>query len=119
MSMVVLAIIGVMISGLELAGKSRQMTQATELAREVLEACREMDYDTIPAGPQVYNGKVPDPPDASGFPPAPYPSTSVDGREYTIQVSVAPRGTSLKVVTVEVFWGERSKISLETFLHSS
>lgn len=117
-----LALAAVFISGLDLIARSKEIAVATELGREVVEQTklnvRQLGFDFIPPGDYVYNGKNGDP--ALGtpqFPPLPYPSIVTAESEFFIVVSGTQTSADLRRMVVEVHWGERSKIVLETAFH--
>lgn len=109
----ILGLLGLFGSGLRLLRNSNQMSQANEIANEVLEESRSLG--DIPVGVS-FDGAANQPPDAAtGFPPAPYPSLSVDGQRYDIKVTTAadPAGVA---VLVEVAWAAQSRVRLESLL---
>ncbi|MCA9796903.1 MAG: hypothetical protein KC910_34070 [Candidatus Eremiobacteraeota bacterium] len=112
----VLTIIAAFTGALQLSSKSSEITAATGVGQDFLEAIRDAGYDFVPDGTYTFDGRRADPA-IDGFPPDPYPVAQVDGRDYSLKVRVAPKGATLKIVTVEVFWGNQSRIALETFFY--
>jgi len=109
-----LGLLTVIVSGLDLADRSDQITIATEIARDEMEAIKERGFTWPPGGEQVYSG---DRPRDRGFPPAPYPRVTRDGWDYLVTVTIGDVATSVRNVRVQVRWGERGEVSLETYLH--
>lgn len=112
-----LAVVAAFTGAISLNSKSVEITVATEVGREFLESVKQTGYDFVPEGSYEFDGRSNDPPDSQGFPPFPYPAKTVNGRDYTLRVQVLPKGATLKVVLVEVFWGNQSRVTLETFLY--
>lgn len=103
-------------ASLRLQEGSDTVVQASEVGRDLMEAIKENGHAGAPAGTAVFDGRTNDPPDAGGFPPAPYPTAVVDGRSYPVRVTVAPQGSQLKSVEVEVFW-EGGRLTFQSYLH--
>lgn len=117
LAIALLTIVGAFTGAVMLNAKSVEITVATEIGREFLETVKETGYDLVPEGTYEFDGRNNDSRDAQGFPPFPYPVKTVNGQDYTLRVQVLPKGATLKVVVVEVFWGDRSRVTLETFLY--
>lgn len=113
----ILALIGLFTQGLRAVRQAGDLTQATHVGREVLEAIRQGQrlhgFAFIPAGSYQFAGGPP----AGAFPPPPYPERTVQGRHYQIRVSGQQLSATLKSVVVEVAWSESQKIRLETCYH--
>ena len=116
LTVAILSLVALFTSGLKLKTKMSQVTFATELARETLERTKSLGFSALPAGTNVFDGSVPTAPLASGFPPSPYPSTTLEGRQYfvTVRVEDIPGRARLRSVLVEVSWGENSTVKLST-----
>lgn len=110
-----LAIAQVFISGLGLMTQSRDMQAAAEVGRQLLEQVRVSG--TIPPN-ATFDGSVPDP-QVNGFPPAPYPVGTVDGKPYTLVVTTqpVPGSPDVKAVGVEVRWGDNHRARLQTYFY--
>ena len=65
----VLCLISVLIGSLRLLETSQEVTEATSLGRELMENLQ--TFHPLPEG--EFDGRLNQPPDAGGFPPAPYP----------------------------------------------
>lgn len=113
----VLAIIAGFIGALELNARSLEMAVATQVARDFLERVKEQGYEVVPEGTFEFDGRANQPPNAQGFPPAPYPSIVENERTHFLKVKVDTKGASLKVVVVEVEWTEKRRVTLETYLY--
>lgn len=116
LAVAVLTIIATFTGALQLSSKSSEITAATGVGQDFLEAVRDSGYDFVPDGTFSFDGRRGDPA-IDGFPPDPYPVAQVDGRDYSLKVRVDPKGATLKVVSVEVFWGNQSRIALETYFY--
>ncbi len=119
MFVILVAIMGlatVFISGLKMSRASVNITGATNVARELLETVKQQGYSTTAVG--VFDGRTPDPVDAaSGFPPAPYPTTTVDNHVYTTVVRCQNFSPTIRAVEVDVYWDQDSKTTFRTMLH--
>lgn len=122
----VLSLITVFISGLQMSARSRDLATATELARAVLERTklnmRQGGFGAVPNGSYTFDGRVPDARVGAApldFPPDPYPGVAnLNGRSYAIRVTGdEPNPGKLKEMRVEVLFGDRSRVVLETRLH--
>lgn len=119
LSVVVLTVIGVLLSGLRLLTLSQEMTDASNIGRQFMEAVRERGgYSVIPPSISDFDGSLPD---AAGprFPPAPYPSSQLNGRLYTLRVRTAQSSDNVRAVLVEVAWEDDGSIILETAFHAA
>ncbi len=124
-AMAILALVGVFVSGIQLAARSRDVTTATEVGRQMLERVRlnasKGGFAYIPAGGYTFDGRVGQP--AVGvaplqFPPAPYPEITQNNRKFALVVTGQEVMVGrLKSIQVEVWWSDKSKILLETSLH--
>lgn len=116
----ILSLVAVFISGVQASARARDVTTATEVAHQILEAIkvqvRNNGQLSLPAGSYIFDGRVPDAP-AGAFPPAPYPVATLNNQRFFVVVSGADLGPTLKRVAVDVYWGETSKLSMETHLH--
>ena len=117
LSIAILAIVAGFIGALELNSRSVEMAVATQVGRDFLERVKEQGYDKVPDGTFRYNGANNDPITADGFPPSPYPQVAANGRQHWLLVRVGVKGATLKVVNVEVSWGNRGRVYLETYLY--
>ena len=114
LAVALLGLMSVFVSGLRLQSQAEEITAATQVGREFLERLK-ASGPTVP-GAGLYDGWQPDARHSSGFPPDPYPSTTVDGRDFRLTVEVADRSAGLKAVTVEVWWNRSEKVTLETYV---
>lgn len=73
-------------------------------------------FASIPTGTYVYDGRLGNPPaGAPLYPPAPYPTTKVNGQEYFLVVSGdEPVTDRIRDVRIDVYWDELGHITLET-----
>ena len=117
LSIAILAIVAGFIGALELNSRSVEMAVATQVGRDFLERVKEQGYDKVPDGTFSYDGANNDAPTAQGFPPNPYPRTTANGREHSLLVQVGTKGATLRLVTVEVSWGNKGRVILETYLY--
>lgn len=113
----ILAIIAGFIGALELNARSLEVAVATQVGRDFMERVKEHGYDVVPEGTFVFSGANNDPRNAQGFPPDPYPRIVTNEREHFLLVRVDTKGATLKVVTVEVSWGNSGRVILETYLY--
>jgi uncharacterized protein (TIGR02598 family) len=116
----ILSLVAVFIAGVQMSARSRDVTAATEVARQVLEAIkvrvRTNGQLSLPAGAYLFDGRVPQAA-AAGYPPAPYPVATVNRQRFFVVVSGSDLGPTLKRIAVDIYWGPTSKISMETHLH--
>lgn len=113
----ILAIVAGFIGAIELNSRSVELAVATQVARDFLERVKEQGYDQVPEGTFTFQGANNDALTAKGFPPAPYPKVQANDREHTLLVRVGTKGATLKVVTVEVNWGNQGRVILETYIY--
>ena len=113
----ILAIVAGFIGALELNSRSLEMAVATQVGRDFLEQVKEQGYDKVPDGDYSYDGSKNDARTAQGFPPDPYPQVTANGRVHSLLVRVTTKGATLKVVVVEVSWGNQGRIILETYIY--
>jgi len=113
----ILAIVAGFIGALELNSRSVEMAVATQVGRDFLERVKEQGYDVVPEGTFEFSGVNNDPRTAQGFPPDPYPKVMANNREHSLLVRVDIKGATLKVVSVEVSWGNKGRVILETYLY--
>ncbi len=121
----ILALVSVFVSGVKMAAQARDIAAANELARQVLERTRfnvrKGGLASIPSGSYTFDGRIPDPQVGAApleFPPIPYPGRTANKQRYSIVVSgseVTPG--RLKAIRVEVRWGATGQVALETHLH--
>lgn len=121
----ILALVSVFVSGVKMAAQARNIAAANELARQVLERTRfnirKGGLAVVPAGSYTFDGRVPDPQIGVApleFPPLPYPGRPANKQNYSIIVSgseITPG--RLKAIRVEVRWGTTGRVALETHLH--
>ncbi len=111
-----LAVIGSFTGTLKLMARSQEMTESAEVAREFLERTKGMGFGLVPPGAN-FDGQVPTAQTAQGFPPAPYPTTTRNGRTYTLAVRTHLKQAGLVSVQVEVRWQPNHRTSMETYLH--
>lgn len=116
LAVAILSLLALFGSGLRLMDQANDVSRATEVARSVVEATKLLGYDGIPDGTVTFDGKNGDVA-AGGFPPEPYPSITLDGVEYFVIASTQPVEDTLKSVRVEVVWGARGRLSVETAVH--
>lgn len=112
----ILSMATLFISGLRLKAKTTQLTMASELAREMMERTKSLGFSALPTAATTFDGFARTPVNSDGFPPLPYPSRKVGGRDYTLVVHCAPDSTRTELVdvVVEVHWGESSRVKLGT-----
>jgi hypothetical protein len=113
----ILAIVAGFLGALELNSRSVEMAVATQVGRDFLERVKEQGYDRVPEGTFTFRGASNDPRTALGFPPDPYPRVTANERDHCLLVRVGTKGATLKVVSVEVTWGTKGRIILETYLY--
>lgn len=113
LTLVVVIVMGVFIGGLRLMSRSEQRTQATNLARLMLESIDDQGgFHTLPDSDSIFDGTVPDPA-VNNFPPAPYP-----GNELAITVQTRALTTRTRAVLVNVTWNSGS-VRLEKVFHAT
>ena len=114
-SFALLTLMGVLTYSYSAVDSDRQLTNASAVARQVLESLKAVGGDAIPDGSIVFDGRTPDPL-LGTFPPAPYPVVENSEGKFYIVVKVAPRPPSLKSVTVQVYYSPQQKVTLQTYV---
>jgi len=115
LSFAVLTMIGLYASSFKLLANGRDLTAATDVARAELTALQEVKFSDLPDTALTYDGRVAGAvPQA--FPPAPWPTTTVNGRKFSLVVAVRPRTPTLKELTVRVHWGPSGSVTLQTLV---
>lgn len=110
-----LSIVAVFIAGLRQHTQAEKVTAATQIAGSMLEAVRSDGFSSIPSSAAVYDGRKSDPNDpVTGFPPPPYPSTTVGGTTYFVVVETKPHGSDRISIEVQVYWEDGSRVRLES-----
>lgn len=124
LAVALLGTVQVFLGGVTLSAQSTQLATAGEMGRQILDRARAQGYASIPPGQNTFDGSapVPTPPSATGFPPTPYPSITIEGTRYDVIVrtdTVAVPGaiSPPRSVQVEVRWGRTHQVSLETYLY--
>lgn len=124
LAVALLGTIQVFLGGVTLSAQSTQLATAGELGRQVLDRARAQGYASIPPGQNLFDGSatVPTPPAGTGFPPTPYPSSTIDGTRYDIivrtdTVPVVGAISPPRSVQVQIRWGRNHKVELETYLY--
>lgn len=112
-SIALLAIMGVLIKSTGALRADRKVAQASNIARQVLEAVRAGGIE-IPAGTVTFDGRTGQAP-VNDFPPAPYPQTTNEEGDFFVVVEVKPRPPSLKSVTVSVYWDVETRVTLQSY----
>ena len=116
LAVAIMGLAAVFISGLKMIGASSSLTGATNVGREFLETVKQGTYVLTKVG--QFDGQKPDPVDtATGFPPAPYPATTVDDHRYTLVVRCQDYSPTIRAIEVDVYWDSDSKATFRTMLH--
>lgn len=115
LAIVLVSLVSLFGRGLQLQRKSTILVQATQAGQRELEAVRDLPFDQLPASASTFDGRTPDPPLAT-FPPPPYPAQAEPGRSFPLLVRVEPYETTMRRVTVEVFY-DGGTVLLETLIH--
>lgn len=111
---VVLVVVGVFAGGIHLMNRSEKRTQASNLGGDLLEQIAdEGGFSHLPDVDRVFDGRVPDAPDTSGFPPSPYPASG----DYTVVVTTRVLTGVTRAVLVEVHW-DSGAVKLEKVFHA-
>lgn len=111
-----LALLAAFTAGMKMMAESRELTMATEVGREFLEAVESNGYQMTTLG--VFHGATRSPKDlTTGFPPAPYPSGRRNQTEYRLRVDCQQYAPNARSVEVQVSWGRDHHISLATLVH--
>jgi hypothetical protein len=110
-----LSLLAVFTAGIKLMAQTRDASAATQVGHEAIERIRE---GAVPFASTVYDGSVPTP-TVAGFPPAPYPTTTVGGQTYTliVRTQTLPGSTDLVAVDVEVVWQGTHRTHVRTYLY--
>lgn len=117
LTVVLLLLIGVFISGLKLMQRSETLTAASTIGREFLETVEDIGgYSALPTTDSVFNGANPDDP-VNEFPPSPYPTTIREGREYSLRVETKRDG-DITAILVTVT-GDEGRAQLEKVYHEA
>ncbi len=102
LAVAVLSLVEVFVSGLRASAQSLRVTLASEIGREFMETVRKKGYPFVTPG--TFNGDLPTPPDATTlFPPAPYPTPTINGAKFVLRVRSATVNPEVVSVEVEVF----------------
>lgn len=112
----IVTMIAVYYGGMRLMKQSRDHILAVEAARNFLEAAKDLPFSDLPATAGQWNGRLSEPPTSRGFPPPPYPSLESKSRIFFLNVSCAPAGNKMRLVTVRVTWDGTEQVELSTFL---
>ena len=116
LAVAILGLAAVFLSGLKMIGASSQLTGATNVGREFLETVKQGTYASTKVG--QFDGGKPDAADAAtGFPPAPYPTTMVDEHQYTLVVRCQDYSPTIRSIEVDVYWDRDSKATFRTMVH--
>ncbi len=116
LTVAILGLAGVFISGLRLVDASANLSGATNVAREFLETVKERGYSSTSVG--QFDGRTPDAVNAATrFPPAPYPKTSVGRQTFTFVVRCQDFSPTIRSIQVDVYWDKDSKKSITTMVH--
>lgn len=111
-ALTLLSLISVLIGGVRLLETSQEVSEATSVGRELMERIK--SRADLPAN-AVFDGRVPDPPQAGGFPPSPYPARQLK-HVYQTRVSIRSLDDWRSQVVVEVFWKGKASLQLATVL---
>lgn len=107
-----LLVFSLLFSSLKMNRQGEQITEGTQLARQLLETVKQKGYSQIAVG--TYDGRLGTPVDAAtGFPPAPYPTR---GR-YQFQVQARQVTVGVVSVQVEVYWASGGPLRFYTLIH--
>jgi type II secretory pathway pseudopilin PulG len=124
LSIVALALIITMISGIRASAQARRVSQGTHLAHQCMERIRTNlkvgGSSYLPAGTYKFDGQLPDPPVGTApltFPPSPYPTYQLDQQDYRVVIYGSELSPKLRQVSVEVLWGPSGHAALETHFH--
>lgn len=116
LTVALLGLLGVFISGLKMVQASAGVTAATNIGREFLETVKMRGYGATTVG--VFDGRIPTPPDSlSNFPFAPYPVATIDSQSYPLVVRCSDYTPTIRSVSVDVYWRPESKTTLRTLIH--
>ena len=124
LALATLSLLTVIVGGMKLMQRSNEMAAANDVAKSVLEAVkrdfRVEGMDALPPAAYTFDGRIPDDADDTGpntFPPSPYPSIIVGGRQYSVVVEGQNEGPRVRRVKVSVYWDDDTPVVLETLLH--
>ncbi|MFA7481870.1 MAG: type II secretion system protein [Vulcanimicrobiota bacterium] len=112
LSIVFVIVFTVLIGGLQMQTRAESVEVASSIAREMLERIKTLPFSVSEGS---YDGRVPNPPTALDFPPAPYPAVE-RGALYYVKVDVVARDERLWQVSVSVSTADRLMTSVESFL---
>lgn len=116
LAIAILGLAAVFVSGLKMVRASVHLTASTNIAREILETSKKRGYSQTSVG--TFDGHLPTPQDpATGFPPAPYPTTTIDQHQYTTVIRCRDFSPTIRAIEVDVFWDGDSKTTLATMVH--
>lgn len=116
LAVVLLSVIGLFTAALRMQVQLQERSEATSLARRLMERIRSAP-STVPVAPQSWYGgelaSTPLDPGPPVFPPSPYPFY----RGYSLDVNLedAPR-PGMKLVRVVVRWDGGKKLAFQTFI---
>ncbi|MGE0493366.1 MAG: prepilin-type N-terminal cleavage/methylation domain-containing protein [Vulcanimicrobiota bacterium] len=110
-----LTLIGVFLLGYRWSTESQSRLLAAQLARNGLEAVRATPFEDLPDTARTFDGSRSDPADGP-FPPAPYPSLSLDGQEFTFVYVIEPLSDRARDVRVEVRPRGKQPVVLRTYV---
>lgn len=113
----ILSLMLVFTRGLDYFANSTDTTLAAATGRQLLDEIKQRGASKLPAGNVQWDGRVPDPKNAAlDFPPAPYPVFTDGTHKYTLVVRLTDINAGLRSILVDVYWGQRSHITLETYV---
>ena len=111
---IVLAMLGVIMTGLSSIRQGNHTVAASNLAAEQIDRVRAMDFPLVPSG-RTFDGRTNGPRDPSypDFPPPPYPTKKIENSDYQIMVATSPlpsTASRLLRVDVTVFWRDQDAV---------
>ena len=114
LSALAVTLIGMITYGIRLASQNRDGVVASQLIQQMLEQVRAQGLTPPPVN-QTFAGS--DPP-ILGFPPPPYPSTTVAQVDYRFVVQSQPVAgrQDLYSVRVQALWGSQHRVDIETYV---
>jgi hypothetical protein len=121
-----LSLVAVFLSGLKLATHSRDLSAANEVGHHVLEAVKrnvqQSGFAYLPAGTFSFDGRPTSSTPAVGtppatFPPSPYPGMLLNGTQFWVRVTGRELSSTLKEIVVDVYYGSNGHILLATRMH--
>lgn len=111
-----LAVAGLFSSNLQLINRSSELTEASEIAREVLEVMKAYP-ETVPGPPMRFTPNSPVLPGTPPFPPPPFPTVDGENGRYEITVNITNAPVDdLKAVEVQVSWDGGQGVRIQTLL---